>query len=396
MEYTKEYFDYDLDRRNTRSMKWDGCNAKFGVDPSVEMVPMWIADMDFRAPREVVEVLKQRVECQAYGYTTKPDSFYDAIISWVDRHYHWKIQKDWIVFTPGVIPGYTIVIQSFTKPGDGIIVQTPVYYPFMDGVNNNGRKLVLNPLKEENGHWTMDFEDLEAKVKDPANKLLILSNPHNPVGRAWTKEELETLGNLCADNNVILISDEIHADLMMGGHKHQAVSALSEKIRQNTITHYAPSKTFNLAGLQTAYAIIPNDEMRAQYVKGLNANRIFNMNWFGSAALEAAYNHCDGYVTALCDYVTANIDYMADFLKEKLPMLKMEKAEATYMVWVDFRGTGMSTEEIEAFIAQKAHIGTDMGSWFGPGGEGYLRFNLACPRKLLEKALNQLETALKA
>lgn len=396
MEYTKEYFDYDLDRRNTRSMKWDGCNAKFGVDPSVEMVPMWIADMDFRAPQEVVEALKQRVECQAYGYTTKPDSFYDAIINWVDRHYHWKVQKDWIVFTPGVIPGYTIVIQSFTEPGDGIIVQTPVYYPFMDGVNNNGRKLVLNPLKEENGHWTMDFEDLEAKVKDPANKLLILSNPHNPVGRAWTKEELEKLGNLCADNNVLLISDEIHADLMMGGHKHQAVCALSEKIRQNTITHYAPSKTFNLAGLQTAYAIIPNDEMRAKYVKGMNANRIFNMNWFGSTALEAAYNHCDGYVTALCDYVTANIDYMADFLKEKLPMLKMEKAEATYMVWVDFRGTGMSTEEIEAFIAQKAHIGTDMGSWFGPGGEGYLRFNLACPRKLLEKALNQLEAALKA
>lgn len=396
MEYTKEYFDYALDRRNTRSMKWDGCNAKFGVDPTVEMVPMWIADMDFRAPQEVVEALKQRVECQAYGYTTKPDSFYDAIINWVDRHYHWKVQKDWIVFTPGVIPGYTIVIQSFTQPGDGIIVQTPVYYPFMDGVKNNGRKLVFNPLKEENGHWTMDFEDLEAKVKDPTNKLLILSNPHNPVGRAWTKEELEKLGNLCADHGVLLISDEIHADLMMGGHTHQAVCALSEKIRQNTITHYAPSKTFNLAGLQTAYAIIPNDEMREKYVKGLNANRIFNMNWFGSAALEAAYNHCDGYVTALCDYVTANIDYMDKFLKEKLPMLKMEKAEATYMVWVDFRGTGMTAEEIEHFIAHKAHIGTDMGSWFGPGGAGYLRFNLACPRALLEKALNQLEAAFKA
>lgn len=396
MEYTKEYFDYDLDRRNTRSMKWDGCNAKFGVDPSVEMVPMWIADMDFRAPQEVVEALKQRVECQAYGYTTKPDSFYDAIINWVDRHYHWKVQKDWIVFTPGVIPGYTIVIQNFTEPGDGIIVQTPVYYPFMDGVNNNGRKLVLNPLKEDHGHWTMDFEDLEEKVKDPKNKLLILSNPHNPVGRAWSREELERLGNLCADNGVLLIADEIHADLMMGGHTHQAVCAISEKIRQNTITHYAPSKTFNLAGLQTAYAIIPNDEMREKYVKGMNANRIFNMNWFGSAALEAAYNHCDGYVTALCDYVTANIDYMADFIREKLPMLKMGKAEATYMVWVDFRGTGMNAEEIEQFIAQKAHIGTDMGTWFGPGGAGYLRFNLACPRALLEKALNQLEAALKA
>ena len=232
----------------------------------------------------------------------------------------------------------------------------------------------------------MDFEDLERKVKDPDNKLLILSNPHNPVGRAWTAEELTRLGDLCAENGVLLISDEIHADLMMKGVKHTSVGTLSEKIKKNTIVHYAPSKTFNLAGLQTAYAVIPNNELREKYIKGLNANRIFNMNWFGSAALEAAYDKSGNYVDALCDYVNDNMDYMVRYVQERLPMLHMKKSEATYMVWVDFRGTGMSTEEIESFIDQKAHIGVDKGSWFGPGGEGYLRFNLACPRKILDSA----------
>ena len=395
MNYTKEYFDFDLDRKNTRSMKWDDCNSKFGVDESTAMIPMWIADMDFRSPKEVIDAVIDRASLGCYGYTTKPDCFYERIINWVDRRYHWKIKKEWIIFTPGVIPGYTITIQNFTKPGDGIIVQTPVYYPFIDGVVNNGRKLVYNPLIEKEGDWFMDFEDLERKVKDPDNKLLILSNPHNPVGRAWTAEELTSLGNLCAENDVLLISDEIHAYLMMKGITHTSVGTLSEKIKKNTIVHYAPSKTFNLAGLQTAYAVIPDDELRETYVKGLNANRIFNMNWFGSAALEAAYDKSGNYVDTLCDYVNDNMDHMVQYVQERLPMLHMKKSEATYMVWVDFRGTGMSTEEIESFIDQKAHIGVDKGSWFGPGGEGYLRFNLACPRKILDSALYQLETALK-
>lgn len=395
MVYTKQYFDEYLERRGTRSTKWDGCNEKFGVDPSVKMIPMWIADMDFRSPAEVIDALAERVKTGAYGYCTKPDCFYDSIIRWVKRRYHWDIKREWIVFTPGVIPGYTIAIQNFTAPGDGIIVQSPVYYPFMDGVKNNGRKLVLNPLIETNGKWYMDFEDLEEKVKDPDNKLLILSNPHNPVGRAWTVEELERLGNLCADHGVILVADEIHGDLMMGDSKHHAVCGISGKIRDNTIAQYAPSKTFNLAGLQTAYAIISNDKIREQYIKGLNANRIFNANWFGPIALETAYNQCEDYVTALCGYVNANMDYMKAFLDKRLPQIKMEKPEATYMVWVDFRGTGMSVEEIETFIVREAHIGVDMGTWFGPGGAGYLRFNVACPRCTLEQALNQLEQAFK-
>lgn len=396
MENAKAYFDQYTERRGTRSIKWDGCNEKFGVDPSVDMVPMWIADMDFRCPPEVIQAVTAKAQEGIYGYCVKPDSFYDAIISWVKRRYHWDIKKEWIIFTPGVIPGFTLAIQAFTAPGDGIIVQTPVYYPFMDGVRNNGRTIVENTLvQKENGSYVIDFEDLEKKAKDPKNKLMILSNPHNPVGRCWTPEELERIGNLCADNGVVLVSDEIHGDLMMEGYHHTAMCSLSEKIRQNTITNYAPSKTFNLAGLQTAYSIVPNDEMRAAYQARLNANRIFNMNWFGPVALETAYNQCESYVDDLCAYLTENKKYTMNYLKEKLPMLKMTELEGTYLAWIDFRGTGMTTEEIEHFIAHKAHIGVDMGTWFGTGGAGFLRFNLACPRCILTKALDQLAEALK-
>ena len=395
MAYDKVFFDTYVERRGTRSIKWDGCNAKFGVEPDVEMLPMWIADMDFTAPAEVVEAVTERAQHGVYGYiTNRPNSFVDAIANWVSRRYGWKAEHDWILFTPGVIPGFNITYQTFTQPGDGIIVQTPIYYPFMDGIRNNGRKMVVNPLVETDGYWTMDFDLLEKQVKDPANKILIMANPHNPTGRCWAKEELTRLGELCADNGVLLICDEIHADLIMPEATFCSMGTLSEKILNNTIFHYAPSKTFNLAGLQTAYVIIPNPEIRAKFEQGLTANRIFNMNWFGQVALEVAYNRCEDYVTGLCDYVSANMDYMGEYLRQNLPQLKMRKSEGTYMVWVDFRGTGMTTEEIEHFIAHKAHIGVDMGTWFGPGGEGFLRFNLACPRSLVEKAMQMLTEAL--
>lgn len=395
MEYNQTFFDTYLERRGTRSSKWDGCNAKFGVDPSVELLPMWIADMDFRSPTEVVEALAQRVQTQAFGYTTVPDSFYDAILSWVERRYHWKIQKEWIVFTPGVVPAFNVAYQAFTQPGDGIIVPSPSYYPFFDGVRNNGRKVAACPLVEADGYWTLDFDLLERQVKDPDNKVLILSNPHNPTGRCWTAQELERLGTLCAENGVILLSDEIHADLIMEGGCHTCVGTLSQRIVDNTIFHFAPSKTFNLAGLQTAYTVIPNPELRQRFTAAITANRVINMNWFGQVALETAYNQCEGYVDALCRYVSANMDYMADYLKENLPMLKMRRSEGTYMVWVDFRGTGMTTEEIERFIIHDAHIAVDLGTWFGAGGAGFLRFNLACPRMLVEQAMRQLTQAFR-
>ena len=395
MEYNQTFFDTYLERRGTRSSKWDGCNARFGVDPSVELLPMWIADMDFRSPTEVVEALAQRVQTQAFGYTTVPYSFYDAILSWVERRYHWKIQKEWIVFTPGVVPAFNVAYQAFTQPGDGIIVPSPSYYPFFDGVRNNGRKVVACPLVEADGYWTLDFDLLERQVKDPDNKVLILSNPHNPTGRCWTAQELERLGTLCAENGVILLSDEIHADLIMEGGCHTCVGTLSQRIVDNTIFHFAPSKTFNLAGLQTAYTVIPNPELRQRFTAAITANRVINMNWFGQVALETAYNRCEGYVDALCRYVSANMDYMADYLKENLPMLNMRRSEGTYMVWVDFRGTGMTTEEIERFIIHDVHIAVDLGTWFGAGGAGFLRFNLACPRMLVERAMEQLTQAFR-
>ena len=395
MKYDKAFFDTYIERRGTRSIKWDGCNAKFGVDPDVEMLPMWIADTDFPAPTEVVEAMVERAKHGAYGYViNRPDSFVQSIASWISRRYGWEVKPEWIVFTPGVIPGFNIAYQMFSGPGDGVIVQTPIYYPFMDGVRNNSRNMVVNQLVETDGYYTINFDELEQQVKDPDNKILIMANPHNPTGRCWTKEELERLGNLCADNDVLLICDEIHADLIMAGARHCSMGTISEKILQNTIFHYAPSKTFNLAGLQTAFAVIPNDAIRAKFEQGQTANRIINMNWFGQVALEIAYDQCEDYVTGLCEYVNANMDYVVDYIREKLPMLKLRKSEGTYMVWVDFRGTGMTTEEIEHFIAHKAHIGVDMGTWFGPGGEGWLRFNLACPRCLVERAMEMLAYAL--
>lgn len=395
MKYTKDYFDQYLERRGSDCFKWDGLKEKFGIKNTEEIIPMWIADMDFKAPQEVIDTIIEKAKSEAYGYTIKTEKFYDAIINWVDRHYNWKIKKEWIIFTPGVIPGFNIAVQKFTQPGEGVIVQTPVYYPFMEAAKNNGRILVENPLLEKNGDWFMDFEDLEKKLKDPKNKVMILCNPHNPVGRAWKKEELKKLSDLCIENNVILISDEIHADLMMSKQKHNSICGTYKEMEEYTITHYAPSKTFNIAGLQTSYAIIPNPKIREAFVEQLNANRISSMNWFGGPALITAYTKCDEYVEALCSYVSSNMDYMKEFIDKKIPVLKMKKPEATYMVWVDFRGTGMNTKEIEAFIIDKAHIAVDMGSWFGTGGDGYLRFNLACPRSILEKALNQLEKAFK-
>ena len=393
MEYTREYFDAMPNRRGSLSTKWDGCNAKFGLAENEEMIPMWIADMDFYSPREVIDELTERARFGCYGYTVKSDGFYDAIVNWVERRYGWKIEREWIVTSPGVIPGLHIAIQTLTAPGDGIIVQTPVYYPFMTGVEINGRRMVNNRLVEKDGRWTIDFDDLERKAADPATTMMIFCNPHNPVGRAWTAEEVSRVVEICASHGVTLLSDEIHADLIMPGHVHSAACAVRPDLKNACVTYYAPSKTFNLAGLQTAFAVVPDDELRAKYEHGLNVNRIFNVSWFGEAALRTAYTKCDGYVGALCDYVSGNMDLMKRFLDERLPRLKMVKPEATYMTWVDFRGSGMTVAQIEEFIVKKARIGVDMGSWFGPGGEGWLRFNLACPRALVEKALLQLEAA---
>lgn len=386
-------FDEIVDRKNIYSSKWDDCNNRLGVDKSVEMIPMWVADMDFNSPKEVVDEIKKRADVGNYGYIVTPEDFYNAIISWFKKRYDVNIKKEWIVFSPGVLPGLNASIQSLTNKNEGIIIQEPVYYPFMDGINNNERKIINNQLINNDDHYEIDFDDLEIKCKDSNNKLMIISNPHNPVGRSWTRDELMKVAKICCENDVILISDEIHSDLTMKGYKHEVVLGLSDEIAQNSIVMHSASKTFNLAGLQTAYSIIPNENLRNKVVDQLKKNRVINMNWFGPCALIAAYNNCEYYVDELCEYVYQNMLYMKELIDSKLPNIKMNISEATYMVWVDFRGTGMSNEQIEHLITNEAHIGVDYGRWFGKAGEGFLRINLACPRKILEQAMGNLLNA---
>ncbi|MBO5492856.1 MAG: pyridoxal phosphate-dependent aminotransferase [Pyramidobacter sp.] len=395
MKYTREYFEQMPVRQGTMSTKWDWCNTRFKLPADAKVLPMWVADMDFYSPREVIEAVKMRADLGCWGYTCKTPELFDAIVGWVARRYGWQTAREEICLTPGVIPGFHMAIQAFTNPGDGVIIQPPVYYPFKSGVEINGRVVVNNPLKEKDGEWTIDFDDLEAKAKDPHTTMMIFCNPHNPAGRAWSAEDVARVAGICECHGVVLVSDEIHADLIMPGHEHHAACAVCPDLKNNCVTFYAPSKTFNLAGLQTAYAVIPGAELRSKFQKALEVAHLGIANSFGTAAMIAAYTHCDDYVTALCEYVDANMDFMKEFIETRLPELKMKKSQATYMVWVDFRGTGMNADEIENFILYKAKIATDMGRWFGPGGEGWLRFNLAVPRALLEKALLQLEAALK-
>lgn len=382
-------FDEYTERRNTECIKWDGYKGNFGVDH--DLLPMWIADMDFKSPQPVIDALVQRARHGIFGYVYKTDAFYETICAWVERHYERHIAKESIIFTPGVIPGYTIAIQAFTNPGDGILIQTPVYYPFMDSIRNNGRAIVNNQLRPAGDHYEIDFDDLEAKASADSTKMMILCSPHNPVGRVWTKAELERIAEICVRHDVLLVSDEIHGDIVMKGHKHLSIAGLSKEIAARTITTYAPSKTFNLAGLQTAYMVIENPVLRADFQRQLNRNRVYHINDFGSVAIQAAYTHGDDYLNELRAYLEGNIDYMQNFISTKLKKLKMYRPQGTYLVWVDFRGTGLTDEEMTEAMLNKARIAVDFGKWFGPGGELHGRFNVGCPRSLVEDAMQRLE-----
>ena len=367
------------------------------VKEGFSRIPMWVADMNFPSLPTIQEAIHARVNEPHFGYFNLPDAYFDSIIRWQkERNGVEDLPREAIGYENGVLGCVASAAAAFTSPGESILLHSPTYIGFTGVLENCGRNIVLSDLvQDENGVWRMEYADMDRKLKEHNIHFAIFCSPHNPTGRVWEREEIEKAMEIYKANECVVISDEIWSDLTLPGFKHIPTQSVSKDARERTIALYAPSKTFNLAGLQTAYAVIPDDELRETYVKGLNANRIFNMNWFGSAALEAAYDKSGNYVDTLCDYVNDNMDHMVQYVQERLPMLHMKKSEATYMVWVDFRGTGMSTEEIESFIDQKAHIGVDKGSWFGPGGEGYLRFNLACPRKILDSALYQLETALK-
>ena len=372
-------------------------SAEFPEVPETqELLPLWVADMDFKCPQPVIDAVTKRAELGIYGYSvTNSDGFVEAACTWVKRRYHYNIEKEWIVYTRGIIPGYNIAIQAFTNPGDGVLIQRPVYSPYTDSIVTNGREVVDSPLKRVNGHYEIDFEDFEVKAARPNTKLMIMSNPHNPIGRVWTEEELQKIGEICVKHHVIIVSDEVHADLIMKGYRHVPIASLSKEIADITISAYAPSKTFNMAGLQTSYFVISNPFLRADFVGQQARNRIWDINFFGSAALQAAYTECDEWLDELLIYLEDNMDFMKEYLESHIPKLKMNKPEGTYLVWVDFTGTGLSGEQLQKKMLEEAKIAVDFGDWFGDGYELFARFNVACPRNILQEALHRLEKVFK-
>jgi cystathionine beta-lyase len=377
-------FNKLINRAGTDSVKYDLRKQIFGRE---DVIPMWVADMDFAVPPFVSDAIRKRAEHPVYGYSIIPDSYYQAIIGWQMRRYGWELRKDWIHFSPGVVTGLNVIIQAMTEPGDKVIVQPPVYFPFFSCVEINGRKLLLNQLIEKNGVYSIDFEDLERKMKDGA-KMLILCNPHNPVSRCWTREELEWIGAKGLEHGVLIVCDEIHCDLVHDSYRHIPMATLSEEIAANTITCIAPSKTFNLPGLFTSSVIISNDSLRRKFKLALEKIHL-SPTPFGIVASEAAYRDGEEWLRQLMAYLKTNTGIVKDFLTAEMPAITVSPAEATYMLWLDFRQLGIPDPELKRRLIEKAGLGFVDGPTFGPGGEGFQRMNIACPRSTLETALER-------
>lgn len=384
-------FDEEINRENTSCVKYDLRQEVFGRP---DVIPMWVADMDFRTPSFITDALSERLKHEILGYSFRPDPYYSSFIKWVSDRHKWEIRKGWIEFSPGVVPALNLCTLAYTDRGDGIIIQPPVYTPFHAAVKDHERRLIYNNLVETDEGWKMDLDGLRRLI-GPSVKMIILSNPHNPVGRAWKREELTALAEICIEKGVIILSDEIHSDLMLPGNSHIPLASLSEKIASITVTCMAPSKTFNLAGLSTSSMIIPDPGLRDRYRKTLEGLHLHLGNIFGNVASEAAYTHGGDWLNELLVYVQGNVDLVTGFCNERLPEIKPCQPEATYMIWLDCRAMGRTGKELLSFFVEKAGVGMNEGSAFGPGGEGFMRMNLACPRTTVKKALEQIEKAVR-
>ncbi len=378
-------FDKVIDRTNTECIKYDERETIFG---RADVIPMWVADMDFPTADFIREAVIERAKGDVYGYTFREDAYYESIAQWIERHHQWKTKKEWMSFTPGVVNAFNMAVMGLTNEGDEIIIQPPVYHPFFYAVNNHNRKLVQNTLIDTEDGYVMDYDLLEKQAKTA--KMLILCNPHNPVGRSWRKEEILRLGEICMRNNVLVFSDEIHCDLVMPGFKHTPFASLSEEFAQNSITAHAASKTFNLAGMATSTVIIPNEKLRNKFVDFVHSTESDLGNLFGKIATKAAMEKGDEWHSQLIDYIKGNIDFATDFIRKEMPKVMIHETEATYMIWLNFNGYGFTDEELNRKLVFEAGVGLNSGSLFGKEGECCMRMNLACPRSVVEKALLQM------
>ncbi len=383
-------FNEPVEREGTNCIKYDLRGKNFGRN---DIIPMWVADMDFRTPDFIIKALHDRLEHEIFGYSFRPDAYYSSIIGWLERKHSWRIEKDWICFSPGVVPALNFSTLAFTKPGDSIIVQPPVYFPFFSAVESHGRKLIYNTLAVNEGRWEMDFDNLEASIEGNT-RMIIISNPQNPIGRVWTRKELEKLAGICLKNDILMLSDEIHCDLILPGFSHTPLASLSAEIASKTVTFVAPSKTFNLAGLSTSSVIISDLPLRKSFNKIVENIHIGNGNIFGTIASTAAYSQGDEWLWELMQYINNNIDLAEDYFKKRIPEIIPVRPEATYMIWLDCRQLGLKGKDLPDFFIKKAGVGMNEGSTFGPGGEGFMRMNVATTQDTLVKALEQIEKAV--
>lgn len=382
-------FDELVPRRGTNSYKWDTVKDE-------DVLPMWVADMDFRTAPAIVGALQKRVEHGIFGYTKVPPAYYEAVVNWFRRRHAWLIEKEWIVYTTGVVPAISAIVKALTVPGDRVLVQTPVYNCFFSSIRNNGCEAVANPLIYANGTYRIDYDDLERKAADPKVKLLLLCNPHNPVGRVWTRQELRRIGEICIRNRVLVVADEIHCELVFSGHVYIPFASISEDFREHSVTCISPSKAFNLAGLQIANIVAADTDIRMKIDKAININEVCDVNPFGVEALIAAYNRGEDWLEELKHYLSVNYNYLRAYFDEYLPEFPVVMLEGTYLVWVDCRGLGLSSREITDILLEKEKVRVNPGSLYGEVGEGFIRLNIACPREKLIEGLNRLKRGLKS
>lgn len=384
-------FDTVYDRATTDSLKWANLRERCG---SEDAIPLWVADMDFACPPEVARAVRERAAHPIYGYPIRTDSYYRAVCDWMGKRHAWEISPQWLVYVPGVVPALNFAVQAFTRPGDGIVIQPPVYYPFRKSIQENGRRIIENPLLRMEGGYEMDLGGLERAI-DSRTRLFILCSPHNPVGRVWKRQELEALADLCLSREILIVSDEIHSDLVLGGGwRHTCLASVSKEIAERTVTLTAPNKTFNIAGLTMGNAIISNPRLRENFLAAVQGSGIEVSNVFGNVAAEAAYREGEAWLDQLLAYLEANYRLVAQFAASRIPEIRVLPLEGTYLAWLDCSGLGMDDEALKRFFFQEAKLWLDDGPKFGTGGSGFMRMNLAAPRSLIEESMKRLERAV--
>lgn len=387
---SKYNFDQTINRKNTSSLKWDFVEERYGAK---DLLPMWVADMDFVSPDEVTNALVKRAQHPVYGYTSTTDSVYNSVINWMKNQYHWSIQKEAIAFSAGVVSGFTATILALSDPGDKVLIHTPVYTPFFDTIKNNDRELLQSPLSYVDETMQINFEDFEEQLKQGV-KIFLFCSPHNPGGKVWSKEDLIRIGELCLKYNVIVLSDEIHADLCLPGYTHYPIASLSPELAQITVTFMAPSKTFNVAGIQASLIITENQKLLNKIQTTQHKIGFHGLNLFAIEVIQASYNHGKAWLEELIQYLQQHVETVKSFIKNELPEVKVIVPEASYLVWLDCRSLGYSDEELKSRLIERGKIAISQGMMYGPGGEGFIRLNIGCTTDTLQEGLKRIKQAL--